>query len=111
MTADPSVPAASGTVHAKRDKDNRNTKLEVKVDHLARPSSLSPPADTYIVWVRPNDGDAVKEGAIGVNGDLKGDLHIVTVSKDFEVFVTPEQSVSVTVPSGREILRAHVSME
>ncbi len=111
MSADPSVPAASGTVHAQRDKDNGNTKLDIKVDNLARPSSLNPPGDTYVVWVRPNDGNALREGAIGVNKDLKGELHIVTTSKDFEVFITPEQSASVTAPSGREVLRAHVSMD
>ncbi len=111
MTADPSVPAASGSVHAQRDKDNGNTKLDIKVHHLARPSALNPPGNTYIVWVRPKDGDAVKQGALGVNKDLSGELHVITVAKDFDVFITPEQSESVTVPSSLEVLRTHVSME
>jgi hypothetical protein len=112
MTADPSVPAASGTVHAERDKQNGNTKLEIKVNNLARPSSLTPPATGYVVWVRPNGGDAVKEGSLGVGGkDLKGELHVVTVSKDFDVFITPEQSSTVTMPSSMEVLRAHVSID
>jgi len=111
MIADPSVPAAAGTVHAERDKDNRNTKLEIKVEHLARPASLNPPASTYLVWVRPTDRDATKEGAIGVDKDLKGEVHVVTVSKDFDVFITPEQSESVTVPSSTQVLRAHVNMD
>lgn len=112
MTADPSVPAASGTVRAQRDKQNGNTKLDIKVRHLARPSTLTPPATTYIVWVRPNGGDAVKEGSIGVDKkDLDGELHVTTVSKDFDVFITPEQSSTVTMPSSMEILKAHVSIE
>lgn len=112
MTADPSVPAASGTVHAQRDKNNGNTKLDIKVNNLARPSNLNPPATAYIVWVQPNGGDAVKEGSIGVDDKhLNGELHIVTVSKDFEVFVTPERSTTVTMPSSMEVLRAHVSMD
>lgn len=111
MTADPSVPAAAGTVHAERDKDNRNTKLDIKVEHLASPASLNPPATTYLVWIRPADRDAVKQGAIGVSKDLKGEIHTVTVSRDFEVFITPEQSASVTVPSSTEVLRAHVNMD
>lgn len=111
MTADPSVPAAAGTVHAQRDKDNKNTKLDIKVEHLAAPGSLNPPASTYLVWVRPLDQDAIKEGAIGVGKDLKGEIHIVTVSRDFDVFITPEQSESVTVPSSTEVLRAHVNMD
>ena len=112
MTADPSVPAASGTVHAQHDKQNGNTKLDIKVNNLARPSSLTPPATTYIAWVRPNGGDAVKEGSLGVDKkDLNGELHIVTVAKDFDVFITPEQSSTVTMPSVTEILRTHVSID
>jgi len=112
MTADPSVPAASGTVHAQRDKQNGNTKLDIKVNNLARPSSLTPPATTYIAWVRPNGGDAVKQGSLGVDKkDLDGELHIVTVAKDFDLFITPEQSSTVTVPSGTEVLRTHVSID
>src|SRR3569833_2754839 len=112
MTADQSVPAASGTVHAQLDKLNGNTKLEIKVNNLARPSSLTPPATIYIAWVRPNGGDAVKEGSLGVDSkNLNGELHLVTVSKDFDVFITPEQSSTVTTPSGMEILKAHVSID
>jgi phage major head subunit gpT-like protein len=110
MTADNSVPAASGKVHAQWDKQNGNTKLDVKVEHLARPSSLNPPATTYILWVQPKGGDAVKEGSIGVDNDLKGELHVVTVSKDFDVFITPEQSSTVTMPSRMEVLRTHVDI-
>lgn len=111
MTADPSVPAASGTVHAQRDKDNKNTDLDIKVRHLAQPSSLNPPASTYIVWVRPRGGDAVKEGAIGVDKKhLDGELKVVTTSKNFDVFITPEESETVTIPSSMEVLRAHVHM-
>lgn len=111
MTANQSVPAASETVHAERDKDSPNATLDIKVDHLARPSNLSPPATTYPVWVRPSGGDAVKDGAIGVGNDLKGELHSITVAKNFDVFITPEQSETVTVPSATEVLRTHVSMD
>jgi len=112
MTADPSVPAASGTVHAQHDKQNGNTKLEIKVRNLARPSTLTPPATTYIAWVRPTGGDAVKEGSLGVDKkNLDGELHVVTVSKDFDVFITPEQSSAVTMPSSMQILKAHISVD
>ena len=111
MIADQSVPAASGTVHAERDKDNRNTDLDIKVNHLARPSNLNPSATTYLVWIRPSGGDAVKQGAIGVDNNLKGEMHAVTVAKNFEIFITPEQSDTVTVPSALEVLQTHVSMD
>jgi hypothetical protein len=110
LIADSSVPAASGTVKVNRDKDNGNTKLDIKVDHLAKPSSLTPPANAYIVWVRPNGGDPVKQGAIGVGKDLKGELQVVTVSKDFDLLITAEQSDNVTAPSGLEVLHTHLSV-
>jgi hypothetical protein len=111
MTAASSVPAATGTVKAQQAKDNGNIKLDIKVDHLARPSSLTPAADDYLVWIRPNGGEAFKQGAIGVNKNLSGELKLETVSKDFDVFITAEQSDSVTFPSSIVVLSAHLSMK
>jgi hypothetical protein len=111
MTAAISVPGATGTVKAQSDKDNKNVKLDIKVDHLARPSSLTPSAGSYLVWIQPNGGEAFKQGAIGVDKHLSGELKLETVSKDFDVFITAEQSDSVTSPSSQEVLRAHISMK
>lgn len=111
MTASRSVPAASGIVKVEKDKDNRNTKLDLKVDHLANPSSLTPPAEVYLVWIRPTDGaPAVKQGALRVDKNLNGELKIVTVSKNFDVLVTAEQSESADQPSGFTVLSTHVSV-
>lgn len=98
-----------GTVRAYRDKDNKNTVLDIKVKHLARPSTLTPSASKYLVWIRPNGGDALKQGAIGVDKNLSGELKVETVSKDMDVFITAEQSESVTVPSSTEVLHTHIS--
>lgn len=111
MKGSDSVPAASGTVKAQKNSDNGNTKLDIKVQNLARPSSLSPSENVYIVWIRPHDGTAVKKGAIGLNNNLDGELKVVTVSKNFDVLVTGEQSPSVTEPTGPEVLHAHVDMD
>lgn len=111
MTSGAGVPAAVGTVKVHKDKDNGDTRLDIQVDHLARPSSLTPSANSYIVWIQPNGRDALKQGAIGVDKHLSGELKVETVSKDFEVFITAEQSDSVTFPSSVEVLRAHVSTD
>src|SRR6185312_11234097 len=68
-----------------------------------------PAATNYLVWVRPNGGEAVKQGAIGVDKNLTGELKTETVSRDFDVFITAEQGENATVPSSVEVLRAHVS--
>jgi hypothetical protein len=109
MTSAVGVPGAAGMVKVQRAKDNGNMKLDIRVDHLARPASLTPSANYYLVWIRPNGGDAFKQGAIGVDKNLHGELRLETVSKDFDVFITAEQSDSVTVPSSVEVLSAHVS--
>jgi hypothetical protein len=109
MTSAVGVPAATGIVRVQRAKDNGNMKLDIKVEHLARPASLTPSANNYLVWIRPNGGEAFKQGAIGVGKNLSGELRLETVSKDFDVFITAEQSDSVTVPSSVEVLSAHVS--
>ena len=103
------VPAATGIVKVQKNKDNKNIKLDIKVEHLARPASLTPSATNYLVWIRPNGGEAFKQGGIGVGKNLSGELKLETVSKDFDVFITAEQSDSVTFPSSVEVLRTHIS--
>jgi len=109
MTPSTQVPAATGTVKVTKDKDNGNTAFDIRVEHLAKPANLTPAANSYIVWVRPRGADAVKQGAIGVNDDLKGELKAVTTSKDFDLFVTAEQNQDVSAPRGPEILSTHVN--
>jgi hypothetical protein len=109
MTADTSVPAASGVVYVQADKNNGNMKLDIKVDNLAQPANLTPSENVYVVWIRPSGENAHKQGALGVDGNLKGELKVITTSKNFDVFITAEQSGSVTEPSGVQILQTHVS--
>jgi hypothetical protein len=109
MTASSLVPAASGTVKVQKDQ-NGNAKLDIKVSNLADPARLTPPEDKYVVWIRPNDGEARKQGALSVDNDLNGELETVTTSKDCEVFITAEQSASVSVPTGPEVLHTHITL-
>ena len=109
MTADQSVPAASGTVKVQTGSHNRNTTLDVKVANLAKPTSLTPPANVYILWVRPSGGSAINEGAIRVNKNLNGELKVVTTLKSCDVFITAEQSPTATSPDGLNVLHTHIS--
>ncbi|MFZ0639509.1 MAG: hypothetical protein WA020_16825 [Candidatus Acidiferrales bacterium] len=109
MTADNSVPAASGIVDVQTDKSNGNMKLDIRVSNLAQPANLTPTENVYVVWIRPIGENAHKQGTLGVDGDLKGEVKVITTSKNFDVFITAEQSGSVTEPSGIEVLQTHVS--
>jgi len=110
MTAGTGVPAATGTVKVTRDKDNGNTAFKIKVEHLAKPANLSPPASTYLVWVASRNGTPTKVGAIGVGNDLKGEFSSVTLSKDFDLFITAEESDLASAPLGPQVLQVHINV-
>lgn len=111
MVANSNVPAANGTVHVQKGGENGNTQLDIKVSNLALPPSLTPPENVYIVWVRPNGGAAIKQGAISVNSDLNGELKTVTTAKNCDVFITAEPSPSVSMPTGMEVLHTHITVK
>jgi hypothetical protein len=109
MTPSAGVPAAEGSVNVQKSKDNGNTKLDIKVRHLAKPASLTPSEGNYVVWVRPNGEPATSQGEIRVDNDLNGELKAVTASKDFDLLITAEQSGTANSPTGVEVLHAHVA--
>lgn len=111
MTADSSVPAASGIVSVHRGGANRNTELDIKVSNLARPANLATPGNVYIVWLRPNGQAPASQGALRVNKNLDGELKATTTSKDCEVFITAEQSATATAPTGAQVLHTHITLE
>ena len=65
----------------------------------------------------PSMPKSSKNGAdIRVDKDQKGEVKLVTVEKDFEVFITAEQTTaeqsgSADVPSDFQVLRADVTIK
>lgn len=107
MTADPSVPAATGKAHLGKD-NNGNLRLKVDVDHLAKPGSLTPARQSYVVWIQPRGKDPQNEGVLSVTGKLKGSFEGTVPREDFEVFITAEDNPAVQTPSGPKLLHAEV---
>lgn len=110
MTNAPNVPAARGQLDVKVDKNNGNTDLKLKVENLADPARLTPPANVYVVWVQAPDGQPHKQGVIRVNKNFTGEMDATTTVRDGEVYVTPEASESVNEPSQMQVLHAHFSV-
>lgn len=108
MNSAQEVPAAHGTIQA-TTTDNGNTKLDIKVRALAMPSALTPPQGTYVVWIQPPGHNPVNEGALKVDGNLKGEMETTTPYKDFKVFITGEKFAQVQQPSGPTVLTAQVA--
>lgn len=102
------IPAAQGEVRASKSENN-NTVIEVNVRHLALPERVSPGANTYVVWARPEGASGVQNlGALRVSADLSGSLRAVTAFRQFELFITAEPSAQVMRPSGAELLSAQL---
>lgn len=101
-------PAAQGTIsiHAGH---NGNTDVDTKVKFLAKPSSLTPPENVYVVWFQPDGQAAVNEGALKVDKNLNGELKTETPYKRFKVFVTAEKTAQVKAPTGPDVLTANVA--
>lgn len=108
LTNTGTTPAAEGKVNTDKDR-NGNTSVEVQVKHLAKPESLTPAKQTYLVWVQQHGKDADLLGALRVNENLEGSLKATTPYKEFEIFVTAEDSVKPETPSAVVILKGTVS--
>jgi hypothetical protein len=102
------VPGATGTVDAKADKSGGNTMVTIRVDHLARPTLLTPPANEYVVWIEPEDGSPQNQGVLQVGDNEKGDLRMTTTASKFKVLVTAETEPHPKTPSDRAVLQTEV---
>ncbi|MGB2888473.1 MAG: anti-sigma factor [Candidatus Acidiferrales bacterium] len=107
LTASKTVPAAKGEIETHRDK-NGNTQVDLKVENLAKPSNLSPPGTTYIVWFQQQGSEPQSQGELKVGDNLKGEFKTTTRLQNFEVLVTAESDPQVKTPSGEVVLRATV---
>lgn len=110
LTASPEIPAAQSTAKI-TSTDNGNTKIDLKVEHLAAPGRVNSTASVYVVWVRADHPDARPQniGALRVDGDLNGEFIGVTPLKSFDLFVTAESSQAASQPTGNRLLYTSVS--
>jgi hypothetical protein len=107
MTSSKTVPAAAGEVNVAKEK-NGNIRVDVKVKHLAKPGNLTPPANTYAVWLQQEGSQPQSQGEMKVGDDLNGELKTTTPLKNFNVFITAETDSQTKTPSDQVVLRARV---
>lgn len=107
MTAASIVPAARGEVQIDKDK-NGNIRVNIKVEHLANPENLTPPAVVYVVWLQDKGGNPENQGQLKVDKKLTASFKTVTPSKSFDLFVTAERDSGAKAPSGPEVLRTAI---
>jgi len=107
LTNTGATPAAMGKVITNNDRNN-NTEIDVQVKHMAAPQSLTPAKTAYLVWVQPRGKEAELLGALRVNEDLEGSLKATTPYKDFDIFITAEDTMRPDIPGGMVILKGTV---
>ena len=101
------VPASEGTVRVS-EGGNGNTKVSIRVKHLAPPSRIAADSTVYIVWIQPMEGDRQNVGALTLNKDLEGSLDTLTPHRRFKLSVTPEPSQQVAEPSHEPVFTYNV---
>jgi len=99
------IPAAQGKVRLHSTK-NGNVEIKLNVKHLASPGLITPGASMFVVWARglAPGAEAQNLGALKVDKNLNGKLTAVTAMSSFDLFITCEQSQTVTVPATLELL-------
>jgi len=100
-------PSAMGEADLSKDK-NGNTNVSLRVEHLAKPAMLTPPANLYVVWFQQPGSDPENEGQLQVGNDLRGQLKTTTPWHNFDIFVTAETDPTVKTPSDQIVLRVTV---
>lgn len=109
LVASSIVPAAAGKISYEHDR-NRNIKLEIKTKHLAAPERLNPAKNSYVVWIRTNDGQTQNAGVLRINSDLEGSFITTTPAKAFDVLITAEDSPTISQPSGPEVMHGSIQV-
>lgn len=104
----PVVPAARGDVQVKKDK-NKNYVIDVHLSELAEVSRLSPPKQTYVVWMITEENITRNIGQISsksgmLSKQLRASFETVSSFKPIKVFITAEDDASILSPSGQIIL-------
>jgi hypothetical protein len=102
------VPAARGNVEVKKDK-NMNYVIQIDLSELAEVTRLTPPKQSYVVWMVSDKDNAKNIGKInssmgGISKSLKASFQTVSSSKPNKIFITAEDDAAIQYPSTQIIL-------
>ncbi len=105
------VAAADGTAKVSHG-DNGNTRIALKVQHLAHADRLAPGATTYVVWTRTGEGERAQIQSLGglrIEKDDSGSLDTMTALHSFELMITPEISALVGQPTNKPAMMVQIN--
>jgi len=102
------VPAARGTVTVKKDKYN-NYIMKVEVKNLSEAVRLSPPKNTYVVWMVTDQNITKNIGQVRTSTSflfkrLKASFETKSAFKPVRIFITAEYDPNLQIPDSEVIL-------
>jgi hypothetical protein len=102
------VPAARGDVKVNKDK-NMNYVIHVHISELAEVNRLSPPRQSYVIWMVTDDDVTKNIGKLnskmgGMSKQLNASFETVSAFKPNKIFITAEDDASVQFPNSQIIL-------
>jgi hypothetical protein len=96
----PDVPAAVGEAKITRDQ-NKNSIVDLQIQHLAPSENLKPPKKLYVLWSQAPDGKNINSGQLTVGPDRRGTLKSPTPMQVFRIIVTAEDVPTAAFPSSQ----------
>ena len=105
------APAAKAYAKVKKDKSN-NYEVQVKATHLAPSNKLSPPKNSYVIWMLTDNNGTKNIGQFQsgtglFSKALKGSIKTVTAFKPVGFFITAEDDASINYPGNMVILKSN----
>jgi len=97
------VPAARGTVQITKDF-NKNFVIKIKLNDLAGSDRLTPPRNTYVVWLITDDDRAKNIGQINTSNSLSADFETVSAFRPSKVMISAEDEANIQYPTYSEIV-------
>lgn len=97
------VPAATGYVKVKKNS-NKNYVIEVNVSNLAEASMLTPPRQTYVVWMVTDRDQTKNIGQMISSSKLNATFETTSSFKPIKIFLTAENDPSSNWPEEPVIL-------
>jgi hypothetical protein len=91
----------------KKDKNN-NYLINLNLKYLAEPNRLSPPRNTYVVWMTTDESNfPINLGQILGTSKLKIKFETVSSFKPIRIFITAEDNASVQSPMNMVVLETN----
>ena len=88
------APAARGYITVKTDK-NKNYVIKVELMYLAEAKRMTPPKNTYVVWMVSNNNATQNIGQIKTTSSLKASFESVSSTKPTKIFITAEDDTTI----------------